>query len=230
MPTSERNSIGTREQRTLVLLLAGVAGAVDAIGYVTLFHLFTANMTGNTQDMIGGAVAGHVGYVLEHAFPIVMFVVGAMLGAVIARALKSHVVALLVETAALVLFTVAAWNRSTRVPSLTAALPALAMGLQAVTFRKCGEATVQTTYITGMLVAFADAVVSSITSNSPTEAARARLLFAIWSCYCCGALGGFLSHARIGSASAFFPLAGLVAAIAVSGPAPRARGESAARA
>jgi uncharacterized membrane protein YoaK (UPF0700 family) len=35
-------------RNVLVLLLACVAGSVDAVSYMSLGHVFTANMTGNT--------------------------------------------------------------------------------------------------------------------------------------------------------------------------------------
>jgi hypothetical protein len=43
---SPRSLIAARDG--LVLVLAGTAGCVDAISYLGLGHVFTANMTGNT--------------------------------------------------------------------------------------------------------------------------------------------------------------------------------------
>ena len=37
-----------REKAWLAVLLAWVAGCVDAVGYLMLFHLFTAHMSGNS--------------------------------------------------------------------------------------------------------------------------------------------------------------------------------------
>src|SRR5262249_36270733 len=37
-----------REKAGVVLLLAWIAGGVDAIGYLVLLHLFTAHMSGNS--------------------------------------------------------------------------------------------------------------------------------------------------------------------------------------
>ncbi len=40
-----------RALEALALVLASVAGGVDAIGWLTLDHLFTAHMSGNTVNM-----------------------------------------------------------------------------------------------------------------------------------------------------------------------------------
>ena len=227
MPTST----GSVERRTLVLVLAGVAGSVDAIGYVTLFHLFVAHMTGNTVSAARGAAMGHAHTLAQHGFPIVMFVLGAILGAVFARALHSRVLALVVELIALGLFVLLGSHpRFGELHWLTVAMPALAMGIQAVTIRRSGDATVQTTFVTGQLVSFADALVTWLTSKRKSAAARARLVFAIWCSYVLGAYAGFTAHAHIGNLAAILPLGALAAAVVLAGPRASARGESPARA
>jgi len=49
-------------RNVLLLLLACVAGSVDAVSYVGLGHVFTANMTGNT--VLLGLALGHA----EHGY------------------------------------------------------------------------------------------------------------------------------------------------------------------
>src|SRR5919205_1586345 len=61
--------------------LAMVAGFVDAIGYLGLFRLYAAHMTGNTAS--GGADLGRFewGSALHSMFPIPIFLIGVCLGA-----------------------------------------------------------------------------------------------------------------------------------------------------
>jgi uncharacterized membrane protein YoaK (UPF0700 family) len=101
---------------------------------------------------------------------------------------------------------------------LAASMPAFAMGMQAVTFRRCGETTVQTTFITGMLVAFADALVAWILSRQ--GAARAQIAFGIWSGYVVGALVGTFAAAALRAWATALPLVGLaVVAVLTARPA-----------
>ncbi len=215
-------------KRTLVLVLGGVAGAVDAVGYVTLFHLFTANMTGNTVKAAHGLAAGQWSKLAWHAFPVAMFALGAIVGAIVARVMRSRARALALEAAALGAFAVLASSRDFgELRWLAAAMPATAMGIQSVTVRRCGGATVQTAFVSGVLVSFADALVSWVKSKRADAGARARLVLGIWCAYVLGAVAGFSAHARIGAAAIVLPLGGLFAAIVLVRGAPRARGKSA---
>ena len=215
-------------KRTLVLVLGGVAGAVDAIGYVTLFHLFTANMTGNTVKAAHGLAAGDWASLAWHAFPVVMFAVGAIVGAILARGMRSRTLPFVLESAALIAFAVLASRREFgELHWLTAAMPATAMGIQAVTVRRCGGAKVQTAFVSGVLVSLADALVTWVKSKRAGAGARARLVLGIWCSYVLGAIAGFTAHARIGAAAIALPLAGLFAAVVLVAGAPHPRGESA---
>ena len=189
-----------------MLVLGLVAGSVDAIAYVTLFHLFTANMTGNSVHLASGS--------LRHAVPISAFLLGAILGAIFASAHESKALALAVEALALGAFPILATARAFgEIHWLTAAMPALAMGIQAVSVRRAGGGRVQTVFVTGMLVTFADALVKWAKSKRPGAAARARLVLGIWLAYVIGAFAGFMAHARIGATAIVLPLAGLFAAL-----------------
>jgi len=193
-------------RRTLVLVLGLVAGSVDAIGYVTLFHLFTANMTGNSVHLASGS--------LWHALPISAFLLGAIIGALFASAHESKALAFAVEALALGAFAILTSARAFgELHWLTAAMPALAMGIQAVTVRRAGGGRVQTAFVTGMLVTFADALVKWAKSKRPGAAARARLVLGIWLSYVIGAFAGFSAHACIGATAIVLPLAGLLAAL-----------------
>lgn len=72
-----------REQAWVAILLAWIGGAVDAIGYVALFHLFTAHMSGNSVAM--GAHLGREEWpeAFRRMFPIPVFVLGCALGGIV---------------------------------------------------------------------------------------------------------------------------------------------------
>jgi uncharacterized membrane protein YoaK (UPF0700 family) len=83
----ERNKQVEQERAlaSVLLLLTGVSGLVDAASYLNLSHTFVANMTGNIV-FVGFALAGAVGFsVVNSAVAVVSFFIGALMAARIAR-------------------------------------------------------------------------------------------------------------------------------------------------
>lgn len=158
----------------VALLLALVAGWVDGVGYVLLFKLFTAHMSGNSIAAAVGAGEGDWATALRRAFPIPVFVAGVVSGTILGELLARRgcrptlAVALLLEAALLVAFVFAspdhrvveALDKPTAGYYLVAALPVLAMGVQSAALRRVGGTGVRTTYITGMLTNFAEELVA----------------------------------------------------------------------
>lgn len=165
-----------REKAWLALLLAWIAGGVDAIGYLVLFHLFTAHMSGNSVAF-GAHLAQHEwSEAWRRLFPIPLFMFGIATGAVLSdRAARKNArsvfrAALLAEAALLIAFmlcgngvmrngeihTDAVW----KFYALAALLP-VAMGLQSATLRRIGGRTkVRTVFVTGMLTNFVEEAVT----------------------------------------------------------------------
>jgi uncharacterized membrane protein YoaK (UPF0700 family) len=154
------------EKAWVAVLLACVAGAVDAVGYLTLFHLFTAHMSGNSVAM--GAHLGRQewGEAFRRMFPIPVFVLGVTLGGGVTELAGRRGVrsvfspALGLEMALLAAFMLFGggdfYEGAVRADPAwkfyaLAALPAAAMGVQSATLRRVGGRTVRTTYITGLL-------------------------------------------------------------------------------
>src|SRR6266852_9074361 len=73
----------TRFNHSLLLLLhiaTGITGLIDAISYLALGHVFTANMTGNVV-FLAFAVAGVPGLSLTRSLTaLVAFLIGALIG------------------------------------------------------------------------------------------------------------------------------------------------------
>jgi uncharacterized membrane protein YoaK (UPF0700 family) len=146
----------------MALLLTFVAGFVDIVGYIAVYHLFTANMTGTTVHL------GHDLVIGQHVAAIIaLSILGAfVLGSVGGRALievgaRCHVrsiasIAIAVELA-LVLGFIAVFNNlsaAEKSPTDICVLLiflATAMGIQTATLTRIGPLTVHTTFVTGML-------------------------------------------------------------------------------
>jgi len=158
----------------VALALTWIAGFIDIVGYIVLYHVFAANMTGNTVALGRGLADGDWGLVLRRGFAIPMFVLGLIVSR-LALHLSQEKSAPRVagglfgmEVLLLATFTVFGSQEMShgRIPSeagwtyyLLVALPAMAMGLQNATLTHFGPLTVRTTHVTGTLSNLADELV-----------------------------------------------------------------------
>jgi uncharacterized membrane protein YoaK (UPF0700 family) len=130
---------------TVVLILTGLTGIVDAASFLSLGHVFTANMTGNVV-FIAFACAGVQGLsVARSGTALIGFLTGVALGARMAfhrdgqTASHQLAAALFVQATSLFLATAVAIGSHGRLGSgpmqlyVVIALTALAMGVQNVT-------------------------------------------------------------------------------------------------
>ena len=225
-----------------ILVLASVGGFVDAVGFLTLFHLFTAHMSGNSV-WFGSAIGlGDWRLGLHHLFPIPLFVLGVVVGTTIVelarrRALRTQFApVLLLETVLLATFmavgSACIVDGALRTEALwafyaLAAVPAIAMGMQNATLRQIAGQTVHTTYVTGVLQSFAEDLVrygfwlcqrrggGDGRGSLAHPALRAAAVSGLlWLAYVLGAIGGGLASHRWGLLGLAVPVAVLVAGTA----------------
>ncbi len=175
----ERNSI----------LLAGVGGGVDAIGYLTFSHLFMGLMTGNTIFLGINVAQGNWQQAGRDIFPILMFLMGATLGNLL---IKKVVLALTLEAvllavtlcwqilaqaslsapaAAYLSYSAPAWFSTNLVATFFpgVALLATAMGIQSGMFQRVGNQAVGVTAVTGDVLGFASLLASSFSEKSASS-------------------------------------------------------------
>ncbi|MGH7985153.1 MAG: YoaK family protein [Candidatus Binataceae bacterium] len=155
----------------IALLLTWAAGFVDLVGYITLYQIYVAHMSGNTV-----ALARHLSRMqwagcARRGWPILTFIFGLLLGVVVADAeerkiLRAPFPAIIMLE--LLLIGIFLWQGSghnfmpviPRQPAgkffLMVALLTVAMGMQNVAVRKVGGLNAYTTFVTGSLVKFAE--------------------------------------------------------------------------
>ena len=206
-------------RKRLVLLLAGAAGCLDAVGYLML-GLFTANMTGNT--ILLGLSVGREAWAdaVHNIVALAAFVCGAGAGTVATRGVGRIARGLGFEAAVLAAG-IGVWMifgaPRGRIPEPAAywliALLSAAMGMQSATVRRVGEHRVATTYVTGTLTTLATDTASDLLDRwvargrqaggaagtqdtAPPRAERGTaLMLGLWAVYLLGALiGGFAEH------------------------------------
>jgi uncharacterized membrane protein YoaK (UPF0700 family) len=167
-----RNTTRARGSGAIALVapaLAGVAGFVDAVGFVTLRGLFVAHMSGNSVKFAVAAGHGALSALAPAGIAVALFVGGVAVGTVAAelgsryRVRSVAAIVLAIQTTLIAAFmlygTTLLHGRQVQGHSLggfyvLAALAVLSMGMQTSALRQLGGRTVSTTYVTGVLTSF----------------------------------------------------------------------------
>ncbi|HLK32753.1 MAG TPA: YoaK family protein [Terriglobales bacterium] len=194
----------------VALLLTFAAGCVDIIGYLGLFHAFTAHMTGETVHLAQNLFQTRWPDAAKAACVIASFLTGSIIGRTVieigsrTRIRRIASATLLIEAALIagVIPLAGGHTLSEKTGLGLLAMLAAAMGLQTATLTRIGSLTVHTTFVTGMLNKLAQllsqALFLSYDSRQGRDTAaalhqvlhRARFMIAIWLLYSIGAATG----------------------------------------
>ena len=160
-----------RAKSAVALLLTFTAGIVDIVGYILVYHVFVAHMTGATVHLGNKLAIGDWGEAAKSSAAIGSFVVGSIVGRVaIEKGSRMHkrrvgTVTLLAEAALIVIFLwiegpTGKYDTQRSLASICGllAILAFAMGLQTATLTRIGPLTIHTTFVTGMLNKFAQGI------------------------------------------------------------------------
>ena len=172
-------------RQRLALGLAGLAGLVDATGFVVAGGYFTSFMSGNTTRM-GVELVERPALALAPLGLIGCFLAGVIAGAIIGRRVRGRHKRVLLGLVAGVL-SAGTGLLAAGLPVPFLALSALAMGLANNVFARDGEVTVGVTYMTGALVRFGQGVAARL-AGAPLPSTRGYGL--LWSALALGAATG----------------------------------------
>jgi uncharacterized membrane protein YoaK (UPF0700 family) len=218
--------VKNRAKGVVALLLTFSAGCVDIIGFMSLYHTFTAHMTGLTVHLGQDAARVQAKDALILAATLGTFISGSVLGRLIVevgvrRKLRSPAAPALVLEFVL-LFSVA-WAGAVpgwQVPMVI--LLAGAMGVQTAALTRIGSLTVHTTFVTGMLNKLAQLLSHAISLEydemrgrhrrshlRPLVYRQAAFISSIWVAYFVGAVAGTTADLAWGVSALFVP-AGVV--------------------
>jgi uncharacterized membrane protein YoaK (UPF0700 family) len=184
------------------------------VGFLLLFGIFTAHLSGDTTHLAVDVGSGEFGHdALARVAVLVVFLVGVVVGIAIMAAKATWRRGLLaVEVACLVAMMVigaatidsGTLTNDSAVFYVLVVLAAVSMGLQSAYLRRESGASVHTTFITGMLTALAEDSVTWYRDRSD-RAARRRVAIhgGIW----VGYLGGGIAGAALALEWDFWALA-----------------------
>lgn len=182
-----------RRARLLAACFSGVAGYVDAIGFLLTGGFFVSFMSGNSTRL-GIGLAEGASQARFAAVLLVAFVVGVMLGAVTGRIAGRHRQAAVLGLVTVLLAT-AVLLHSLGAGILVALPMALAMGAENTVFAEDGEVRIGLTYMTGTLVKLGKRLTSALMGDDRWSWLPFLLL---WSGLAAGAVAGALAYRAFG--------------------------------
>lgn len=256
MPFTTESSPSNRRAYTLLsLLLAAVAGAVNATGFVAL-GMHTSHMSGNMAALGESIATGEARLAVLAGQLLLSFLLGAVCAAALLDASRHrsrgrHVAALMVEVVALAgIGTALTSSPGTRAPVLMWGL-SFAMGLQNALVTRVSGAVVRTTHVTGILTDIGIQLVRMFAwvrdgargqgvagvlrglraLPSAIEFERTRLHLGLGAAFLLGCTSGPLLYVHHGPAALGLPCAVLLLLIGLDlSPAARRQPDSASRA
>jgi uncharacterized membrane protein YoaK (UPF0700 family) len=173
----------------MLLLLAWVGGSTDAVSYLGLGHIFTANMTGNTV-LLGVAIGqGLQENEVRLVLSLLGFCVGVMVGGILIERnyVQEDWPVIITKTLAIEAVLLAAFAlvwyladpaRNPALENILIVLSALAMGLQSAAVLRIGVSGIVTTYISGTWTSFVISLVHKFSqgkdANTTEPSARSK--------------------------------------------------------
>ncbi|MGE7199387.1 YoaK family protein [Brevundimonas naejangsanensis] len=200
----------TRSDRWLALLLAALAGYVDSLGFLHLGGVFVSFMSGNSTRLAVSLAEGRWQAAGAVAGVLALFVLGAMLGALVAggEGARSRSRVLAVEAFLLGGAAVAA---GAGIAPVAIGLMVMAMAVENSVFLRDGEVGVSLTYMTGTLVKTGHALAAAVRGGDPWAF---RPYMVLWAGLVGGALLGAVVYGRLGL-DALWPAAAVAMTLAL---------------
>lgn len=198
--------------RALALLLAALAGYVDAIGFIQIGGFFVSFMSGNSTRLAVGLMH-HAADWMRAGGLIAAFFLGVIAGSLTGRLARRRHRAVLGLVALLLTLGAAVGSVGWAMPS--ALLLALAMGAENATFERDGEVRVALTYMTGTFVKAGQRIAGALLG----EDRKAWLPhMALWLALVGGAVAGAAMQTLFGTAALWCAAAVAAGCCLAAGP------------
>ncbi|MFF3409162.1 YoaK family protein [Streptomyces sp. NPDC002742] len=214
-----------RQQTVVMATLTVLAGAVDAVSFLTMGHVFTALATGNLLFLSFGVAGEGQVPVARPAIALIAFVLGAAAGALatsglVARHRHWFAAALAVEGVLLALAgATALWRHGSgsladHPDNLVIAMVGFAMGLRADTALRAAVPGMPTLLVQVSLVRLIHGLTGAVPATPQRRTNRVRLVATVLGIFAGGALGTLITpwgtgHALLAIAAAVLLIAAL---------------------
>lgn len=177
------------------VLLAALAGFVDALAYLSLGGFFASFMSGNTTRLGIGIATGDHNEMTTAGALILGFLCGVMIATMLSARFPARrkPVVMLAVTGLIALTALLAGITDRRFPLI---LLAVAMGAENGVFNREGEVAIGLTYMTGTLVRFGQRLTGALIGSAPAFGWVRFLL--LWLGFAVGVLIGGRVHLVLG--------------------------------
>lgn len=215
-------------------LLSFVAGYVDTVGFIALFGLFTAHVTGNFVLIGASFVAGTDGGVIAKLLALPVFIAAVALTTAFVRhrerrQRRTMPAVLWAQIVLLGSFVLAAWLAApiTAADAPAAVLAGLlgvaAMGVQnaasRLVFTSLSPTTVMTGNVTQVVIDGVDLLRGSNADTRTTTKARISRMWPPVLAFAIGAAAGAVLYAQLGIACLVLPMLAIAAVLRIARPA-----------
>ncbi|QNQ10990.1 YoaK family protein [Sphingomonas alpina] len=207
-----------RSGLALALMLAGVAGFVDAVAFITIGQFFVSFMSGNSTRLAVSAALGAWRDVGFAAGLVALFVTGVAAGNIIGARVAGNRIAVLLLVEALLLAGAAMLHATGR-PVAAAPLMVLAMGSANAVFMADGEVRFGVTYMTGALARIGERLAAAAIGTGQVREVMPWL--GLWIALVAGAVAGAALALSYGGVVVAMPAALLLVILLIfGGPTP----------
>ncbi|MCE4222360.1 DUF1275 domain-containing protein [Methylobacterium sp. C25] len=188
----------------LAVILAGLAGCTDSIGFLEFSQLFVSFMSGNTTRFGVSMALMEWSSAARVASVIALFCFGAFLGTLIAAGVGRWRLPILLGLQAIIM------SFGLLLPVGTDALPlsaypiVLALGMQNATLQDEGGRSIALTYVTGAVVRFGTGLANLLLHR---PAASFWIQAPLWAALSVGAVIGGILQVHFGEMAFLFPIA-----------------------
>lgn len=184
--------LSTRE-KLFAATLSGLAGYVDAVGFVQSKGFFVSFMSGNSTRL-GVGLAESLNDALAAAGLIAAFMVGVTGGSIVGWVAGRKRVFAVLSAVAVLLASAAALGATGQLHSALA-FTAFAMGAENATMEHNGQVRVGLTYMTGSVVKLGQALAYKLTNAGQVDWLPPTIL---WSGFIAGVAAGAMAASRLG--------------------------------
>ncbi len=216
---------GTSHSVTIAALLALTAGFVDTVGFIALFGLFTAHVTGNFVLIGASLVGGHEGIVGKLlALPVFVLAVAATRWFILARERRARDATMPVLTGQLVFLALFLGLGLWLAPFADGDAPAtiatgmcavVAMAIQNAASRTIFASLAPTTVMTGNVTQVVIDLVDIAAGSQAGVRARLRKMAPPVLTFAAGALAGALLYSLVGYHAVIVPILAIGAVLAL---------------
>ena len=212
MQPAAANPRNTRYIATIIL--AALAGWIDAVSFVRWNGLYVSFMSGNTTSFAVSVATHDWAEAMRRASILLAFVFGVAGGVLLGLAAQKRR-AQFVPIGEGVLLIFAAVLTRLSLPALVPLLLAIAMGMQNEALRRTGRYSIALTYVTGTIVRFGRGLASASCGTGSWNSILPYL--GVWLAFLAGALAGAVAAGFDGASAIVFPVP-ILAGFAVWNP------------